>query len=285
MLKPYVEGRVPASMRYDLGARNLAQVDLDVHSSQPAGFQDFRYLWKQDDLFMEATSVSEWGAVAFTGPRSRSEWVGPLDPKVTHLHGMTALSLDETTTYETRYRTEAFDRPTRTSQQWFATPSTLGAASAPAKALSIPDPKAAPGTQQGTTLRCAICVEGDVLWAEIGVTNGVLEDRDFSNGFWNLGMLNPAYEVKFYRDDVELPKAPLDPSLKNAPAFTIPQGPGAYRLTAKKEGRRPSGPSPPGPSRARRSPASSASARSSRAPPRSAGPRRPCSSATTWAVS
>ncbi|WP_326821496.1 S8 family peptidase [Streptosporangium sp. NBC_01756] len=236
VLKPYVEGRVPASMRYDLGARNLAQVDLDVHSSQPAGFQDFRYLWKQDDLFMEATSVSEWGAVAFTGPRSRSEWVGPLDPKVTHLHGMTALSLDETTTYETRYRTEAFDRPTRTSQQWFATPSTLGAASAPAKALSIPDPKAAPGTQQGTTLRCAICVEGDVLWAEIGVTNGVLEDRDFSNRFWNPGMLNPAYEVKFYRDDVELPKAPLDPSLKNAPAFTIPQGPGAYRLTAKKEG-------------------------------------------------
>ncbi|MBB4942254.1 subtilisin family serine protease [Streptosporangium album] len=236
VLKPYVEGRVPASMHYDLGTRDLAQVDLDVHSSQPATFQDFRYIWKQDDLFMEATSVSAWGAVAFTGPRSRPEWVGPLDPELTHLHGMTAQSLDEAPTYETRYRAEAFDRPGRTSQQWFATPSTLGAASATAKALSIPDPKAAPGTQQGTTLRCSICVEGDVLWAEIGVTNGLLEDRDFSDRFWNPGLLNPAYEVKFYRDDVELPRAPLNPALKNAPAFTIPEGPGTYRLTAKKKG-------------------------------------------------
>ncbi|WP_067137132.1 S8 family serine peptidase [Microtetraspora malaysiensis] len=236
VLKPYVEGRVPASMRYELGARDLAQVDLDVHSSQPASFEDFRYIWKQDDLFVTATVVSDRGATAFTGPLSRSEWVGPLDPEVTHLHGMTARGLDEATTYGTRYRVEAFDRPGRTGQQWFATPSTLGAASAPAKALSIPDPKAAPGTRQGTTLRCAICVEGDVLWAEIGVTSGVLEDRDFSDRFWSPGLLNPAYEVKFYRDDVELPRAPLNPALKNAPAFTIPEGAGTYRLTAKKDG-------------------------------------------------
>ncbi|MGW0802759.1 S8 family peptidase [Nonomuraea sp. NPDC002799] len=233
VLKPYEEGRIPASMRYDLGARSLAQVDMDLHSAQPAAFEDFHYTWKQDDLFMEPTTVSAWGAVAFTGPRSLPQWVGPVDPEVTHLHGVTAESPDQTTTYETRYRTEVFDRPGRTRQQWFATPSVLGAATAPANVLSLPDPKAAPGAELGTTLRCAICVEGDTLWAEIGVTNGVGEDRDFSTRFWKTGFLDPAYELSFSKDGVELPKAPLGPALRNAPAFTIPAGPGTYRLTAK----------------------------------------------------
>ncbi|OUC95472.1 S8 family peptidase [Streptosporangium minutum] len=232
VLKPYAEGGVPKSMHYTFTDRQLAQVDLDVHASQPTKFNHWRTIYKQDDVTDTTTSVSSWGAMAFTGPTTRTEWVGPLDPTVIHSHGMSSSNLDRTTFYDTRFRVEVFDRPGRTRQQWFTAGLTPGAQTASQKVYARADKDAPPLTTQGISVTCTLCVQGDTLWAEF-FPAGTTDSHPVSDGFWKSGeLLTPDYDLHLYRDGTEIPRVTA-PGLDNLPAFTLPEGAGTYRLTAK----------------------------------------------------
>ncbi|MEV4380646.1 S8 family serine peptidase [Streptosporangium sp. NPDC049644] len=231
-LKPYAEGSVPKSLHYTFTGKQLAQVDLDVHASQPTGFNNHHTIYKQDDAATTTTATSFWAHTAFVGPTSRTEWVGPIDPKVIHSHGMSSANLDRTAYYDTRWRTEVFDRPGRTRQQWFTAGLTPGAMTVAEKVYALADKNAPPLTTQGVDLTCTICVQGDTLWAEFAPA-GTPDKHPFSSGFWkNNALLTPDYDLRLHRDGTEIPRA-TRPYLDNLPAFTLPEGAGTYRLTAK----------------------------------------------------
>ncbi|MFI6799431.1 S8 family peptidase [Streptosporangium canum] len=231
-LKPYAEGSVPKSLHYTFTGKQLAQVDMDIHATQPTSHNNWRMIYKQDDVASMATATSMWSPVAFTGPTSRTDWVGPIDPKVINSHGMSSASLDGTVPFETRFRVEKLDRPGRTRQQWFTAGLTPGAFTASEKVYAMADKEAPPLTTRGLDLVCTICVQGDTLWAEFAPA-GTPDKHPTSSGFWkNDALLTPDYDLHLYRDGTEIPRVTV-PSLDNLPAFTLPEGAGTYRLTAK----------------------------------------------------
>ncbi|MER5419154.1 S8 family peptidase [Streptosporangium roseum] len=232
VLKPYAEGSMPKSMHYTFTDRQLTRVDLDVHASQPARFNNWRTVYKQDDVLATTTSTSDFGAMGFTGPTSRTEWIGPVDPAVIHSHGMSSSNLDRTSFYDARFRVEVFDRPGRTRQQWFTAGLTPGAQTASEKVYALADKDAPPLSTQGIDLVCMICVQGDTLWAEFAPA-GTTDNHPISAGFWKTdALLTPNYDLHLYRDSKEIPRVTV-PGLDNLPAFTLPEGAGTYRLTAK----------------------------------------------------
>ncbi|WP_030905255.1 hypothetical protein [Streptosporangium amethystogenes] len=232
VLKPYAEGSVPKSLHYTFTGKQLVQVDLDVHASQPTSFNSYHTVYKQDDATTTTTATSLWAHTAFVGPTSRTEWVGPVDPTVIRSHGMSSANLDLTAYYDTRWRIEVFDRPGRTRQQWFTAGLTPGAMTAAEKVYALADKNAPPLTTRGVDLTCTICVQGDTLWAEFAPA-GTPDKHPFSSGFWkNNALLTPDYDLRLYRDGTEIPRI-ARPYLDNLPAFTLPEGSGTYRLTAK----------------------------------------------------
>ncbi|NUP03580.1 MAG: S8 family serine peptidase [Nonomuraea sp.] len=232
VLKPYSEGSVPKSLHYTFTSKQLAQIDMDVHASQPTSFNSFRSMYKQDDVTDTTTATSLWAPTGFVGPTRQTEWVGPLDPKVLHSHGMSSANLDATVFYDSRFRVEVFDRPGRTRQQWFTTGLTPGAQTASEKVYALADKDAPPLSTRGIDLVCTICVQGDTLWAEFAPA-GTPDKQPTSSSFWKDGAyLTPDYDLHLYRDGTEIPRVKA-PYLDNLPAFTLPEGSGTYRLTAK----------------------------------------------------
>ncbi|WP_237103016.1 S8 family serine peptidase [Nonomuraea sp. MG754425] len=229
VLAPYFEGRIPASLRFSLRDRDLARVDTNVHAAKPTPFQEWDYIYKQDDL--HRFSVGQAAAdTSITGPKSRPKWIWPLDRNVIHSQGMSSAE-------QSRWLSSVFDRPGRTSQEWFALPSTPGAGTVPAKVAALADPAAGILEKQGVDMTCALCVQGNKLWASFFEVSGTGERRDYASGFWRRGeILAPAYDLHLYRDGVEIPSAPGGGPFTKVPRFTLAQEPGTYRLTAKYAG-------------------------------------------------
>ncbi|MEV4245607.1 S8 family serine peptidase [Streptosporangium canum] len=231
-LKPYAEGSVPKSLHYTFTGKQLAQVDMDIHATQPTSHNNWRMIYKQDDVVTTTTATSMWSPVAFTGPTSRTDWVGPIDPKVIHSHGMSSAGLDGTVPSETRFRIEKFDRPGRTRQQWFTAGLTPGAFTASEKVYAMADKDAAPLTTMGLDLPCTICVQEGTLWAEFGLA-GTPDKHPVSNDFWKRGAVSvPAYDIHLYRDGTEILNLKR-PYFDKLPMFPLSEGSGTYRLTAK----------------------------------------------------
>ncbi|MET8001732.1 S8 family peptidase [Nonomuraea glycinis] len=230
-LKPYAEGSVPKSLHYTLTAKNLAQIDMDIHASKPTGHNNWRMLYKQDDVVTTVTATSMWSPVAFTSPSTRTDYVGPLDPAVIDSHGMSSTSVDGTVPGETRFRTEKRDRPGRTRQQWFTAGLTPGAWTASDKVYATADKDAPPATTLGLDLLCVICVHGDTLWAEVGMA-GTNDKQPVSTAFWSSLPATPDFDIHLYRDGTEITNVKR-PYLDKLPMFSLPEGSGTYRLTAK----------------------------------------------------
>ncbi len=230
-LKPYAEGSVPKSLHYTLTAKNLAQIDMDIHASKPTGHNNWRMLYKQDDVVTTVTATSMWSPVAFTSPSTRTDYVGPLDPAVIDSHGMSSTSVDGTVPGETRFSTEKRDRPGRTRQQWFTAGLTPGAWTASDKVYATADKDAPPATTLGLQLLCVICVHGDTLWAEVGMA-GTNDKQPVSTAFWSSLPATPDFDVHLYRDGTEITNVKR-PYLDKLPMFSLPEGSGTYRLTAK----------------------------------------------------
>ncbi|MGW4795794.1 S8 family peptidase [Nonomuraea sp. NPDC004297] len=224
---PYFEGRIPDSLQFSPKERDMARVDVNVHAATPTPFQEWEVPYKQDDVLRLSIGQAD-ADTSITGPKSRPKWMWPLDPTVIHAQGMASAE-------NTRWYSDVFDKPGRTSQEWFAQPSTPGAGTLPAKVTRLADPDAKILEKLGVDMVCAICVQGDSLWANFWQVSGVGERRDVGSGFWSEKpgeILAPTYELHLFRDGTEIPNAPATP-FTELPRFKLPQEPGTYRLTAK----------------------------------------------------
>ncbi|MEV0585158.1 S8 family serine peptidase [Nonomuraea sp. NPDC050310] len=230
-LTPYEEGRIPDSLHYTVRERDTARVDLAIRAPRSTGFWEWTYAFKVDDATRWGISPSESDLVG-EGPQVRPEYVWPTDPTVAHLRGM-ALDPTGTQGVNARYLTEVHPRPGRTGQVWFA-PGTPGAATVGDAAAALPDPKAGVLEQQPLGLTCAICVQGDKLWADFSEVSGVGATRVDGDAYWSVAQpFTPNYETHLYRDGKEIAREGVEPVAGNAPRFTLPATEGVYRLTAK----------------------------------------------------
>ncbi|WP_338087204.1 S8 family peptidase, partial [Nonomuraea zeae] len=227
---PYEEGRVPRSMHYTFTERDLARIDLDIHTVAPHRYNDWRYAQKADDVLPLSTAASEWGGPRLTLP-GRRDWVGPLDPEVLWSHGMEEQLDTPEKDRVPQWALEVFDKPVRTRQSWLTTPFTPGAPTGSDQVYKL----AKPGANIGAHFRCMICVQGGSLWAEFEPSYGSPGTRKRSGGYWPTSDLTPGFDVRLYRDGKEIPRAPVG-GTDIMPLFTLPEGPGSYRLTARNDG-------------------------------------------------
>ncbi|MEV0090814.1 S8 family serine peptidase [Streptomyces sp. NPDC050738] len=235
VLKQYAEKRIPSSLHSTYTDRQLARIDQDFHSSDPRVFDDYRYVWKTDDIIPTVTSLAYGSSAAFTGPRSRTEWVA-LDPAVLQEHFVHRRNADGSGSFQGQhYRTELYDKPVRTRQQWFAEPSTPGAETAAEKVYKLPHPGAIRYDQPGPY--CALCIQGNQLTAVFSEVSGPGSDREGGGGFWRSGAVYTSrYDLHLYRDGKEIPRrVNPEPLLASFPSYDLPDGPATYRLTAKDE--------------------------------------------------
>ncbi|MEV4245841.1 S8 family serine peptidase [Streptosporangium canum] len=224
---PYEEGRVPRSLHYTFTEHDLARIDMDIHTVAPERYGDWRYAWKAEDLLPLASQPSEWGAPRLTLPERR-DWIGPLDPEIVSSHGMWEMSnplgMDD---LRPQWALEVFDKPIRTRQSWLTAPFTPGAATGPDKLYKL----AKPGANLSWSFRCMICVRGNSLWAEFELSSGSPGSRQYNADYWS-NPFEPGTDVRLYRDGKEIPRTPYG-GTDVLPLFTLPEGPGGYRLTAK----------------------------------------------------
>ncbi|GGT11494.1 S8 family serine peptidase [Nonomuraea spiralis] len=225
---PYEEGRVPGSLHYTFTNRDLAQIDMDVHAATPTQYRDWRYAWKVDDVAPLESAPLGWGFPLSTATR-RTDWVGPLDPDVISSHGMDSMSDPKTLNMtQPQWLLEVFDQPGRTRQSWLTTPFTPGANTGSEKVIRLAEPSA----NWGANFRCMVCVRGDVLWAEIEPANGGPANRQYQ-GMWDSQQSDAAlYDIRLYRGGQEIPRTPVA-GTDLLPHFSLPEGSGNYRLTAK----------------------------------------------------
>ncbi|GAA3512906.1 subtilisin family serine protease [Streptosporangium album] len=227
---PYEEGRVPRSLHYTFTDRDLAQIDMDIHTVAPERYGDWRYAWKVDDVLPLASQPSLWGVPRLTA-QQRRDWVGPLDPEVVSSHGMWEMPNPQgVESIRPQWALEVFDKPVRLKQSWLTTPFTPGAATGSDKLYKL----AKPGASLGWSFRCMICVQGNTLWAEFELSNGAPGSRQYNADYWK-GPFEPGFDVRLYRDGKEIPRAPVLGS-DIFPHFKLPEGAGTYRLTAKNAG-------------------------------------------------
>ncbi len=227
---PYEEGRVSRSLHYTFKARDLARIDLDTHVVAPGRYNDWRYAQKADDVMPLSAGLVGWG-----GPRlalrERRDWVGPLDAGILWSHGMEEMRGAPMDARVPQWALEVFDKPVRTRQSWMTTPFTPGAATGSDKVYKL----AKPGANLGPFFRCMICVQNGSLWAEFEPSYGSPGARKYSGGYWpTTDLSKPGFDVRLYRDGQEIPRAEVG-GTTILPLFTLPEGPGTYRLTARND--------------------------------------------------
>ncbi|MEU7456745.1 S8 family serine peptidase [Streptosporangium roseum] len=227
---PYEEGRVPRSLHYTFAERDLARIDVDTHTVAPARYNDWRYAQKPDDVMPMSTSVSAWGGPRLT-LQERRDWVGPLDSGVLWSHGMEEMRSTPADARVPQWALEVFDKPVRTRQSWLTTPFTPGVATGSDKVYKL----AKPGANLGWFFRCMLCVQGDRLWAEFEPSYGSPGTRKYNGGYWPTDDLTkPGFDVRLWQDGKEIPRTSTG-GTTILPVFTLPEGPGSYRLTAKND--------------------------------------------------
>ncbi|MGW0589402.1 S8 family serine peptidase [Streptosporangium sp. NPDC002607] len=227
---PYEEGRVPRSLHYTFAERDLARIDLAPHTVAPARYNDWRYAQKPDDVMPMSTSLTGWGAPRLT-LQERRDWVGPLDSEVLWSHGMEEMRGTPMEDRVPQWALEVFDKPVRIRQSWMTTPFTPGAATGSDKVYKL----AKPGANIGSFFRCMICVQGDSLWAEFEPSYGSPGARKYNGDYWpTTDLSKPGFDVRLYQDGKEIPRTPVG-GTDFMPLFSLPDGPGSYRLTAKND--------------------------------------------------
>ncbi|WP_189315848.1 S8 family peptidase [Streptomyces brasiliensis] len=224
--KQYEEGHIPASLHYTYTSRQLAQVDLNLHGTSTDMYTPYMYAFKQDEGGVNMASSVAFGSTAVTGAKTHREWVGPLSDDVIYEQGIASSG-----NTINGWRSEVFDKPVRTQQEWFRAPATPGPNMATSKVYSIPGADAPPGS---VDLGCSICVQGNVLWADLSNTTGVGEDHDILTGAYKPdGALESAYNLHLYRDGKEIsntPPAGWEDIAPKTPRYVLPDGAATYTL-------------------------------------------------------
>jgi subtilisin family serine protease len=195
-LSEYVAQRIPGSMTYDYGARDLAEVDARFPAATRTAEGEYWHVWHPGENF----SASD--VMAFATSTSRTEYFGGLADEVKWSGEL----WDAGT-----HKWASFPSPTETTWRWGATPISPGA-------IALP-----PISTPFWFTTCANCRLGDVfapLYHMVG-SDGI---TDNGPGWINLG-------ARLFRDGVEIPKATLPGVPEEYPVFTLPKEKGTYTLT------------------------------------------------------
>lgn len=229
VLHPIEDGRVPSDLHYRLTDKQLARYDLAVHSSAANNvFYEQTSIWHADDLISLGTAMNWYGA-AYQGPRTRREYVGPLDPKAVLARTVTNCSPWPCGSGYWSSRVtpvQVLDRPFRVKQDLMTTPVLPGSTVLSDAAYALPDQHVTPRSRRSLAADCALCREGNYLVPYFpavdasGSAVGGLQLSDETH--WK-------FDYKLTKDGTEVPPTLVSGLL---PVFEVPADLGAYELTA-----------------------------------------------------
>ncbi|MDG4791654.1 S8 family serine peptidase [Micromonospora sp. WMMD1102] len=235
-LKPYSDGRVPDSLHFRFtGSQQaqLGQVSLDFHapSSPTTTFEDYHSVFKLDDMVTTPLALSAGGSVAFVGPRSRTEYFGPVSRTVLHYRNVGGriggIAPEGQDNRFTRISPPTlFVQPAQSREVWRAVPLAPGASNPSPEVLRLFGPGALQELGQ-----CTFCRQAGYLFTYFrlftagaaggqGEGNGTSADRE--ENFRD-------FDVRLFRDGTEIqpvPGLPWD-------LFPVPAEPAKYRMTAQ----------------------------------------------------
>lgn len=237
-LKPYSEGRVPDSLHFRFTgsqAAQLGQVRLDFHApaSPTTTFEEYRNIFKPDDMVTNLMPLSVGGSMAFVGPRSRTEYFGPVSQTVLHQRKVSARIGGKTPEgFNNRFsrsnQQALFVQPAQSHEVWGAVPLAPGAWNPSPEALRL----VGPGALQELG-DCIFCRQDGYLYTSFrlftagatggsGEGNGTSADREENHR---------DFDVRLFRDGTEVQPVP------GAPwgMFRVPPEPAQYRATAQSE--------------------------------------------------
>jgi subtilisin family serine protease len=197
-LSEYVSQRVPSSMTYRYGARDLARVDTKLQGSTRTTAEEYWHTWKPKENFSVANGS------AFVAPSTRTEYFGGLSEDVLW-EGTMDLGDSEPHLWT------SFPEATRSTLRWGSTPAAPGAETLPP--INTPYWRTA----------CTNCRLGDVF---VPLYYNVQGDGiiDSYGGWLNLSS-------RLFRDGVEIKKSPPAGLPSDWPIFTMPKEEGTYTLT------------------------------------------------------
>lgn len=230
VLKPYEEGRVPDSLHYTFTDDDLAKVELDYHAPRPTTYSESRRVWKPDDVLRRSLTMA-WGAAsAFVGPRSRTEYFGPVSGEVIHTRTgrgrQGGLSVEG---YYNRLQRQSnpqiFDQPEQTRQEWYVAPKTPGATMASDAVHELVDSGAGLGP-------CTFCRQAGYLMTSFRLVTGApgngQHDLAAGGAMFHAEESYGDFDVRLFREGTELepvPNLPWD-------LFPMTEERAGYRLTA-----------------------------------------------------
>ncbi|MBT2227670.1 S8 family serine peptidase [Nonomuraea sp. NEAU-A123] len=220
-------GRVPAKLDYELGKRNLYEIENRLHSDRPAVAS---MLW-------EATVVTHPGwllgarfGYSWPAQSTVTEYVGPVSPDVSWNHETQLAYPEGGTDYNRRFGMSAtsvnvYPSAGAKTEEWGAQPRVPGTPVFSDLARST-----------GTTT-CFPCRTGDTFVTALPILGPGLNNQEpFTwNARWQ-ETRGGKDEQHLYRDGQEIPmveSGTSGPVLIQMPRFNLPEGESRYRLTDK----------------------------------------------------
>jgi subtilisin family serine protease len=234
VLKPYEEGRIPASLRYTMDGRNLGEHRLDYHAARATELNDYQYIRKSDDLLVDPAAISY--GTAFTGPHTYTEYFGPVAADVWRVRATGGRQGGNRPEGYFNRVTRAgsptlFVKPDHDSdrEQWYTIPKSPGVPTAGEAVLR----QYGPTRQRQRLGDCLMCRQGSLLWAQLRLVTGGPGNRQTDIGAGRAHSPEEGvrdFDVRLYRGDTEVKKVPAP-----WPVFDLPAEPATYRMTAKSQ--------------------------------------------------
>jgi subtilisin family serine protease len=212
-LKIYEDDRVPESVHYRFGRRDLASVDNRVHADQPA--TPFRLTWFSR---RKAEFASGGVSFAFTGPVTLREYVGRLSSDIVHERRLTTTPSGF---FPLDAALDVFSRSGHREIDWNTRPNAPGALSQP------------PGFEEAFGDRniigfpyslCAGCRQGDAFYPFMHPNSS-----EPNHALGRFGTPFGGDSFRLFREGVEVPQAP--PFFGAVTTYHLPPEPARYRLT------------------------------------------------------
>lgn len=231
VLKPYEEGRIPASLRYRLDRRDLGELRLDHHAARSTPIDSYHYIRKSDDLASEPLSTA-FSNPSFVAPSSHTEYFGPLARDVWRTR-VTAgrQGGDSPEGYYNRVTRASvatlFVQPDHDREQWYTIPKSPGVSTVNEAVHRLYGPV----KQRQRFGNCLMCRQGPMLWADFAMITGGPDNRQTGGNLTR--SVSPEegsrdFDVRLYRGDTEVAKVPAP-----WPVFNLPAEAATYRMTAK----------------------------------------------------
>ncbi len=230
-LKVYEEGRIPDSLDYRFTRRDLGEVELDYHAPRATAYSEERMVFKPDDVVRISMDTAYSVTTAFFGPRSRTEYFGPVSDEVVHTRldygrqgGLAPVGFYNRVQRESD--PQLFVQPEQAEQQWFVAPKTPG----PAMASDAVHELLGPGSPAFIG-PCHLCRQDGYLYALFRMVTGAPGERQHDSGTgsaeYSSEESSADLDVRLFRGGTEIEPDPGIPWK----LFPMPEEPGRYKLT------------------------------------------------------